>query len=326
MSTPEALPVPTRADRLVVTSDIPVADSAMFEHMQRVATMMAKSSLVPEHLNVKRKVAGQDVEITAQEAIANCFLVVNQAMRWRMDPFAVAQHVFVTSGRIGYEGKLVAGVINSHPAVEKRLTYTYEGVGDDKRVTVHGTLKGDPVDRTVTGSVKDWKTTRNGSPWSNPNQHEQMLAYRGAREWARRWLPEAILGVWGDDELEIFEAGTSSTQEAGQRGGVARLSAALGEKITDTKVEDAVVVGEVAKTDATPPAAKDEVQVPPPPQAPAEGTLEERQAYIDKFKAITDVTALDLKMDEVRFKKWTKPDLAMLESAYKARRQELAAA
>lgn len=183
----QQLPAAPRREVIVVTDEIPVLDTGRFEQMQRIATAMARTTLVPNHLRDGGSEVGQ----------ANCFLVVNQAVRWRMDPFALAQHAFVVHGRLGYEGKVVAAVVNGHRRLTSKLSYTYEGQGDARKVTISGKLGGETEARTVEGSVKGWKT--NNENWTK--SPDQMLAYRGAREWARRHMPEAMLGVFTDDEL-----------------------------------------------------------------------------------------------------------------------------
>ena len=238
-----------KVERLVVESDILVLDTGMFDHMTRIAKLMASSSLVPAHLNSVRMVASEEVAIEPNEAVANCFLVVNQALRWKMDPFAVAQLVFVTKGRLGYEGKLLAAVINSHPAIEKRLSYVYDGAGQKRRVVVSAKLKGEAEARTIEGTVEAWKTTGSGSPWGKESQWDQQLSYRGAREWARRHMPEAILGVLGDDELEQFSTtGVRMDEPSADRSGAAKLKSALSAGAAGAeKPEDAVVISETAK-------------------------------------------------------------------------------
>lgn len=202
---PAQLPAapPHRPERVYmrVEDKIPLLDTARFEHMQRIATIMAKSSLVPEHLVAERvEENGRKVWRPLPEgvAIANCFLVVNQAVRWQMDPFGVAQGVFVHKGKLGYEGKLVAAVINSHPAMAERLRYYFEGEGAGRKVVVVGRLEGEEEYRSVEGTLADWRT--DNEMWKKASV-DQPLSYRGAREWARRHLPEAMLGVLADDEL-----------------------------------------------------------------------------------------------------------------------------
>jgi hypothetical protein len=63
-------------------------DTAKFEQAQRIAKLMAAASLMPKHLKGS----------TPEEAIANSFLVVNQAFTWGINPFAVAQETYVVQG------------------------------------------------------------------------------------------------------------------------------------------------------------------------------------------------------------------------------------
>lgn len=190
-------------DIRVVSDPIPVLDTARFEHMQRIATVMAHSSLVPDAL-CKTKVEGQreTVPLEPQEIVSNCFLVVNQAVRWGMDPFAVAQCVSVVHGKLCYEGKLIAAVIEAKLGI--RLKYTWdEKPGDNLGIVVSGKFPDEDEARTVTGTVGEWKTTGAGTPWT-AKQSRKMLAYRGAREWARLHAPSIMLGVYSDDELDAL--------------------------------------------------------------------------------------------------------------------------
>ncbi len=160
----------------------------MFDQLQRFGNMLASSELVPAHLR------GQP---------GNCSLVAAQAFRWRMDPFNVAQATYVVSGKLGYEGKLIAAVINASSKLATTLNYEYKGEGLDRTVRVFATLKGEDKPREIIGTVKAWKQDRNPKWKEMP---DQMLSYRGAREWARRHMPEAVLGVQSIDEVEEIAA------------------------------------------------------------------------------------------------------------------------
>lgn len=187
--------MPTPA-RMPVAVDVnnPVAlylDTGVFEQLQRVAGLMCSSGLAPGHLRGKEK-------------IADAFLVVAQAFRWSMDPFAVAQHTFVYQGKLGYEGKLIAAVVNASGRLKSSLNYRYEGSGDARKVIVTGQFKDDAAPREIDGTVREWKT--GNEKWAK--MPDQMLAYRGAREWARRHMPEVILGVnYADDEIPQMNIG-----------------------------------------------------------------------------------------------------------------------
>lgn len=162
---------------------VPSLVPANLGEAMRLAELMSKASLVPQHLQGKP---------------ADCFLVVEQSQRWGMSPFAVAQCTSSIRGKLMFEGKLVAAVINAQGGLSKRLAYTYEGDGNERRVTVSGTLKGETEPRTVEVSLKDART-ENGSWKSQP---DQQLAYHGARVWARRHMPELMLGVYSPEEFD----------------------------------------------------------------------------------------------------------------------------
>ena len=166
---------------LPATSLGPLLPQTISEAMQ-LARLMSEAKVVPQHL---------------RGAPADCFLVINQARLWRMDPFAVAQGTSFIHGRMMYEGKLVAGVVHSLGNLTGRLNYEYDGSGDDRSITVSGTLRGEDKPRTVTVKLKDVKTT-NGM-WAK--QPDQQLAYSGARVWARRHVPEVLLGVYTPEEF-----------------------------------------------------------------------------------------------------------------------------
>lgn len=188
----------------VVNSDVAVMDTSKFEHMQRIALIMSKGTLVPKTL------VG---DCAPEQALANCFLVVNQAVSWGLDPFAVAQCCSVVHGRLMFEGKLVAAVLDAKLGV--RLSYTYNGAsGDAFGVVVSATLPGEDEPRTVEGTVGAWKTSGNGSPWGNPQNHHRQLAYRGAREWARRHAPAVLLGVYTDDEIDVSDRETAAPRRS----------------------------------------------------------------------------------------------------------------
>jgi hypothetical protein len=148
----------------------------------KLAEMMASAKLVPKDL---------------QKSPADCLMVIQQAIRWQMDPFAVAQECSVIQGKLMYSGKLVAAVINTRGNLIERLSFTYTGNGDTRTITVSGRLASEAAPRTVTVALKDART--NNNVWRT--QPDQQLMYHGARVWARRHTPELMLGVWSPEEF-----------------------------------------------------------------------------------------------------------------------------
>lgn len=203
-ATPQEQPLaarPAREVRVVEDSGALayLFDTARFEHMFRIASAMAAAALIPEHLRGIRK-QGQFTPFEPEEVKANCFLVVNQSLRWGMDPFAVAPETYVVGGKLAYQGKLVAAVINARAGLQGRLAYSFSGTkgADDFTITVSGTFPGDEKPREITLRVGDAKTEN--QMWKK--DPEQKLVYSGAVKWARRYCPEVVLGVVTDDDIE----------------------------------------------------------------------------------------------------------------------------
>lgn len=161
----------------------------------RLADMMATGRLVPAHL---------------QKSPGDCLMVIEQAMRWGMSPFAVAQATSVIQGKLMFEGKLVAAALHSSGALSTRLSYDYSGEGDKRAVRVSATLAGETEPRFVDVRLVDARTSN--SLWTK--QPDQQLAYHGARVWARRYAPEVMLGVYAPDEMEQPPVHTGPTIEA----------------------------------------------------------------------------------------------------------------
>lgn len=175
-----------------INTGLSVFDEGTFTAIMRIADAMAQSSLIPETLR-SRKVGNQVEEYPLEKVRANCFLVIEQAQRWGLSPFACIACASVVHGRLMWEGKLVAGVLEANLGV--RLSYEYKGAGETMEVVVSGTIPGETQSRSISGNVRDWKTDQ----WAAKN-YEQRLAYRGAREWTRRHAPGVLLGVITEDE------------------------------------------------------------------------------------------------------------------------------
>lgn len=192
----QALTVAPKREIRVVEDESPLAyimDTAKFEHCYRIAEAMSRASLIPQHLKGGTK----------EETAANCFLVVNQALRWHMDPFLIAPETYAIQGKLGYQGKLVAAVINTRAGLAEKLRYDFSGDKgtDNFTVTVSGRFEGEAEPRKVSVSVGQVKTSN--QMWTK--DPEQKLVYTGSIRWARRHAPEIIMGVVTDDDLEAVK-------------------------------------------------------------------------------------------------------------------------
>jgi hypothetical protein len=186
--------------------------------MQRVATVMARSTLMPESLWMEGKKDDKQ-PLPYEQILSNCFLVVNQAVRWGLDPFAVAQCVSVVHGKLCYEGKLVSAVLQAKMGIS--LSHVIVGEGEATRIYLSDRVITEDVRKALypgcrredmrlfDGSVAEWKTGGANSPWS-PKNFARMLIYRGTRDWCRIYEPALMLGVYTDDEMEDLDASVRS--------------------------------------------------------------------------------------------------------------------
>lgn len=148
----------------------------------RLAKAMSSARMLPKHL---------------QDDVGTCLMIVEQAMRWGMSPFAVAQCTSSIGGKLMFEGKLVAAAVESSGTIEGHFDYGFSGEGDDRQVTVSARRRGETNDRQLTIKLRDVRT--NNEHWKK--QPDQMLVYSGTRNWARRYAPAVLLGVYSPEEF-----------------------------------------------------------------------------------------------------------------------------
>lgn len=157
-----------------------------FGEVVAFATMMARSQhAIPNHL---------------RENEGACMAVAMQALRWEMDPFAVAAKSYNVKDLIAYEAQLIMAVVNTRSGIDGRLKYSFEGEGPDRVCICTGKLDGEVLE-VRSPKFKDIHP-KNSPLWkSDPDQ--QHCYYTG-RAWARRFTPEVILGVYDREEAEQF--------------------------------------------------------------------------------------------------------------------------
>lgn len=216
---PATIEAPNRRNAITVIDSIPLYDTAKFEHMQRIATVMAKASIIPDALKGN----------SPEQTLGNCFLVVNQAFNWQMDPSAVAQCTSVVYGKLCFEGKLIAAVIETKLGVRLRYEWFGEPGTDSYGIRISHP---DFPEQKIEGTVGEWKTTEKDNKTTKANWRgnaaTKQLKYRGDREWCRMWAPALMLGVYSDDELEDLsdDARARRAIPAGGSGLAARLTGA----------------------------------------------------------------------------------------------------
>lgn len=199
------------------------------DYLYGLAEKIAAGTTVPESLRGERK--GQNFEaFDHATVVANVFAVVEQADRWNVSPFALIAAAAIVRGKLVFEGKVVAAVLEAQFGVKLYPYYRGKPGTDSLHVYLCDVELPDDIlaqlepgyrhdrYRIMDGSVGKWKTTGNGSPW-RPDTYADMLIYRGVRQWCRVYKSAAILGVLADDEIDVpaLEYAAQNAVPIGQR-------------------------------------------------------------------------------------------------------------
>lgn len=135
---------------------------------------------------------------------SDCLAITLQAMRWRMDPFVVASKTHVVNGNLGYEAQLVVAVLKNSGAVRGRPHYEYRNEGDALECRA-GFIPAGEAEVVWTEWLSIAKITTKNSPLWKVNP-KQQFGYLQARNWARLYAPDALLGIYTEDELQVIPA------------------------------------------------------------------------------------------------------------------------
>lgn len=308
-----------KRDPLVVTDNLILMDTAKFEQIQRVAGAMAQMKLMPEHL---------------RGSAADCMMVVEQAWRWQMSPTAVASKTYSVGGKLAYEGQLVAAVVNTRGNLEDNLDYEFTGAFNAQKpeastleCRAFATIRGKSRERDVKAKWTDGFKMSKGARDKWLSQPEQQLTYFVARVWARRHMPELLLGVYTPEEL--YEEQMRDVTPPPPR--PVRIAPALAETETSTEEAerlnrqmDRAAAGDTLDTDeGTDPETGEVTEPAKPPAAPNWDQF--LAANRIAIKRAVDLAALGLVDQAIREHKPTPPDLVAksLAGAIGARRKEL---
>lgn len=156
-----------------------------FQLAQRVANSLSKSKLVPSHF---------------QENIPDCLIALQLALRLNVDPFALMQHMSIVKGKPCIEGKFYLAILNSRSRYDGGLNFYYSGEGAKRTITASAIVKDTGEKHELSLSLEEvhrigWDSN---SWWKN--MPDQMLAYRAASLFAKRYCPELMLGLLTKDE------------------------------------------------------------------------------------------------------------------------------
>jgi hypothetical protein len=133
-----------------------------------------------------------------------CLAVALQAFRCGGDPFAWANKAYITKSKSGdeqisYEAQLIHAIVTSSGVLQKRLRPVYEGQGPKRKCKIIGYIKGEEEPFEYESPTVEEIAVKNSPLWSA--DRDQQLYYYTTRAWARRYVPEILLGIYAPEEM-----------------------------------------------------------------------------------------------------------------------------
>lgn len=158
-----------------------------FEHAQRVAKMLASSSLIPKDY---------------QGNIQNTMIALEMANRIGASPIMVMQNLYVVLGKPSWSGPFIIASLNSCGRFSP-LRFVKDGEGDEYGYTA--TAK-DSTGGILEGPKVTWKMVKDegwygkpGSKWKT--MPELMFRYRAAAFFGRLYAPDILMGMQSAEEV-----------------------------------------------------------------------------------------------------------------------------
>lgn len=186
------------------------ATSDGFALMQRIATALSKSTIVPK-------------EYQGSAGMPNCIVALNMANRIGADPLQVMQNLYIVHGKPSWSSQFLIATFNACGRFSwMRFKFVGESGKDSYGCQAYATelSSGDVLEGAVvtvaTAKAEGWYG-KNGSKW--PNMTQQMLMYRAAAFFVRCYAPELAMGLQTSEEIADVD-GTSKPQALPKNKGI----------------------------------------------------------------------------------------------------------
>ena len=134
----------------------------------------------------------------------NCFIAIDMATRMNVSPLLVMGMLNIVQGNAGWNGQGCIALINNCGRFtpiefeeEARDDGYFSCIAYATEKSSGKVLKGTKVDRDLAQAC-GW-LDKNGSYWKK--MPHQMARYRAAAFFARTYCPDALMGLYTDDEL-----------------------------------------------------------------------------------------------------------------------------
>lgn len=170
-------------------------DAGSFDHAIKVASFLAKSSLVP---------------VAFQKNPENCMIVMELAHRMGMGAFSVMQNIDIIHGKPSWRSQFIIGMINASKRFSP-LRFKQENVGQIDPAkgptwSCYAYAKSTEDGEEVKGVTIDIAMAKKEGWWGKanskwPSMTELMLIYRAATLFGRMYAPEMLNGIQSSEEV-----------------------------------------------------------------------------------------------------------------------------
>ncbi len=171
-----------------------------FEHAQRVAKMLASSTLIPKEY---------------QGNIQNTMIALEVANRIGASPLMVMQNLYIVHGKPSWSSTFIIGALNSCKRFSP-IKFDVKGTTDDLECTAWATelatgerIEGPKVTMKM-AKAEGW-VDKNGSKWKT--MPELMIRYRSAAFFGRLYAPEIMMGMSTMEEVIDIKHSETNTEE-----------------------------------------------------------------------------------------------------------------
>lgn len=210
-------------------------NAAGFAMLQRAASLLANSTLVPEAYRkwIKDKDNKYGPLVENEAAISNCVIALNMAQRLEADPIMIMQNLYVVEGRPSWSSQFIIAALNttgrfsplrfqiSEPVnktvqvttvnwVNKQKQVKKENIEIQDRTCIAWAIEKETGERlesppiSIEMAAKEGWLTKKGSKWQT--MPDLMLRYRAATLFGRLYAPEKLMGLQTEEEnRDVYE-------------------------------------------------------------------------------------------------------------------------
>jgi len=167
------------------------------ERVFKLAEFLASSDIIPKHFQGKK---------------ANCFIALEMSQRLGINFFELVNGLYVVHGSPGFSGAFIISLINRSNLFKTDLNFKIEGEKEELKVTAWAYKKTGQLCKAEVGmdmaKAEGW--VKNPKYKTMP---EQMLIYRSAAFFCRRYCPQILMGAKTMDEIEDIRFSSQKEKE-----------------------------------------------------------------------------------------------------------------